>query len=163
VKSQNLNEWLDDYCDALDRTPNKKKILVVEPETDAWLDFTKGEKAYGRLGRNFILERFFRRGKDGPGMIFHRGKFSTRLIFPGGGSLTRASFSGGKSLCYNTGTHVPQWDSNKRRKDYYICATRATQEICMFLTIYCISFLVLGCRALYTGGPRMTVWIWINN
>jgi hypothetical protein len=51
----------------VDRTPNNKKILVAEPETNAWLDFTKGEKAYCHLGGNSILGRFFRGRKDGPG------------------------------------------------------------------------------------------------
>ena len=88
----------NDYCDALYRTPNNKKILVVEPETDAWLDFTKGEKAYCHLGGNSILGRFFRGGKDGPGMIFPRGKFCTRPIFPGGKS-NPGPFFRGESLC----------------------------------------------------------------
>jgi hypothetical protein len=45
--------------------------------------FYEGGKAYCHLGGNSILERFFRWGKDGPGIIFPRGIFCTRPIFPG--------------------------------------------------------------------------------
>ena len=106
------------------------------------------------------MARFYEGGKS---VLSFRGKFYTGTVFPWrercarddfsqggnsvpdlsfrGESLTRARFSGGKVyaggiLCYNTGTHVPHWDLNPRRKDHQIFApdalTTAPRIICRF-------------------------------
>jgi hypothetical protein len=93
-----------------------KKILVVKPETDAWLDFTKGEKAYCHLGGNSILGQCFRGGKDGPGMIFPWGKFCTRPIFPRGKSNPGPFFRGESLFGGKVYATTPVYCNRKIRK-----------------------------------------------
>ena len=67
----------------------------LSPKTvTLYWDWWGGKGRTGVQGGNFMLGRFFRRGKVRPGFFFLRGKIYTGILFPGV-ILSRGGFSGG--------------------------------------------------------------------
>jgi hypothetical protein len=92
------------------------------------------------------------------------GKFYPGPVFPGEKTMR------GESLCYNTGTYVPQWDSNPRRKDHQIITPDALttvprRRLLSKTTPLYLSLVYLPPKVIQTGSENLcdfSLWISTN-